>query len=90
MMRLVGSAGRAVLLAACIVVTTTAAAEPATVDEAVERARAGIDFVDNDYLKARRAANPDLVLLDVRSESEYEAGHVPAPARCPGASPNSW
>lgn len=87
-MKLTGSVGWAVLLA---VVTVSAAAadaehrpaEPATVDEAVERARAGIDFVDNDYLKARRAANPDLVVLDVRSESEYEAGHVPGARSVP-------
>lgn len=66
-----------------VLTAASAASEPATVDEAVERARAGIDFIDNEYLKARRAANPALVLLDVRSQLEYEAGHVPGARSVP-------
>lgn len=56
---------------------TGAAAEPKTLDDVVAEARAGIEYVDEDYLAARRAANPDLLLIDVRSRQEFEDGHIP-------------
>ncbi|MEQ8858315.1 MAG: rhodanese-like domain-containing protein [Pseudomonadales bacterium] len=60
-----------------LLVGVGALAEPMTIDEVVAAARADVDFVGNAYLKQRLASNPDLVLLDVRSESEFAAGHIP-------------
>lgn len=40
-------------------------------------AREGISFVDNDYIRERQSTNPDLMLLDVRTEREYALGHIP-------------
>lgn len=51
--------------------------EPMTRDAVVEAARDGIDFVGNAYVQERSAANPDLMLIDVRTEGEYELGRIP-------------
>ena len=48
-----------------------------TMEDVVEAAQAGIEFVDNDFVAARLAANPDVLLYDVRTESEFELGHIP-------------
>ncbi|MGC6500826.1 MAG: rhodanese-like domain-containing protein [Henriciella sp.] len=48
-----------------------------TMEEVVEAAKAGIEFLDNDYVAARLAANPDLLLFDVRTEAEFELGRIP-------------
>ena len=53
------------------------ASEPMTPDAVVVAARAGVTFVDNDYIMVRQAAKPDLLLLDVRSEAEFSMGHIP-------------
>ena len=42
----------------------------------VESAKTRIREVSIDDLKARMAANPSLVLVDVREESEWAAGHA--------------
>ena len=47
-----------------------------TIEEAKQNATAGITFLSNDELKARIARNPKLVLLDVRTQQEYQAGHL--------------
>jgi rhodanese-related sulfurtransferase len=42
----------------------------------VDSAKSRIREVSIDDLKARLAANPSLVLIDVREESEWAAGHA--------------
>ncbi|MEL7110804.1 MAG: rhodanese-like domain-containing protein [Pseudomonadota bacterium] len=56
---------------------TTHAAEPLPFDAVAAEAKAGIDFVDNAHIQARQAANKDLLLIDVRTASEFELGHIP-------------
>lgn len=51
-------------------------AELKTIEEVVADAIRGIDFASNDYLAERMAKNPKLVLLDVRTADEYQAGHI--------------
>lgn len=60
-----------------------AADEPMTVDEVKAAAKADIEFVGNDYLRARLAENPDLILIDVRSTSEFELGRIPGAQSIP-------
>jgi|GEM_PF-362261 rhodanese-related sulfurtransferase/transcriptional regulator with XRE-family HTH domain len=40
-------------------------------------AKDGIEFVGNTYVQERKTENPDLILIDVRTEDEYELGHIP-------------
>lgn len=47
-----------------------------SINDVVSNARAGIDFISNDELVERVNANPRLILLDVRSKAEYDAGHL--------------
>ncbi len=42
----------------------------------VDDAKARVHEVSTDSLKTRQAANPALVLVDVREDDEYRAGHV--------------
>ncbi len=65
------------LLAGLSIGTPVQAAEPATIDEVVAAATRNIDYVDSDYLKGRQAQNAELLLLDVRTQHEYDAGHIP-------------
>tara|TARA_R100001224_G_scaffold64822_1_gene38850 strand:+ start:173 stop:688 length:516 start_codon:yes stop_codon:yes gene_type:complete len=51
--------------------------EPMTRDAVVEAAKDGIEFVGNTYVQERKTENPDLILIDVRTEDEYELGHIP-------------
>lgn len=53
------------------------AGAPLTRKAVAEAAKAGMDFIANDAVTARQAANPDLLLIDVRTEAEYEAGRIP-------------
>lgn len=53
------------------------ASGPRTVRQVVEDATAGITFESNETLQARQKANPALLLIDVRSLVEFEAGHIP-------------
>jgi rhodanese-related sulfurtransferase len=70
---------RDILAAVSIVVAAgvSEAGEPMTPEAVTAAARTGITFVDNDHITARQAANPDLLLLDVRSEAEFTMGHIP-------------
>lgn len=52
------------------------AADLMTADEIRERMTAGVDHISNDDLISRMEANENLVLIDVRTEAEYEAGHI--------------
>ena len=68
------------LVAAAVLATIGYAAyaeEPMTLEAVSAAAKDGIDFVDNDYIAARQATNPDLLLLDVRTEHEFNLGHIP-------------
>ncbi|MEZ5482771.1 MAG: rhodanese-like domain-containing protein [Porticoccaceae bacterium] len=47
-----------------------------TIDEIKEQALAGVEMLSNSELKQRIEDNPKLVLLDVRTEQEYTAGHI--------------
>lgn len=60
-----------------------AAAEVKSVEELAAEARSGVEFVDDDYLLARLADNADLLLVDVRTESEFQAGHIPGARSIP-------
>ncbi len=66
-----------------LLLSASVQAEPMTIDQVVEAARADVDFVDRDYLEARRAGNPALILLDVRSEEEFAEGHIPGAQSVP-------
>jgi phage shock protein E len=48
-----------------------------TARQVVESATAGMTYESNEILRERLEANPDLLLLDVRSLVEFEAGHIP-------------
>lgn len=47
-----------------------------TISELKEQALAGVEMISNAQLKARIKDNSTLVLLDVRTEQEYTAGHI--------------
>lgn len=47
-----------------------------TVEDVIALARAGVETVDSAYLRQRLAENPDLLLLDVRTRREFDAGHI--------------
>lgn len=54
-----------------------AAGELKTVEQVAADAVQDVEFVGDGYLEQRRRANPDLLLVDVRTEAEFEAGHIP-------------
>ena len=72
MIRLLG-----VALVVAVIAPNAFAGEPMSRDAVIEAARTGIDFVDNTYVQQRKTENLDLVLIDVRTQSEYELGHIP-------------
>ncbi len=47
-----------------------------TIAELKEQALAGVEMISNAQLKQRIENNSNLVLLDVRTEQEYTAGHI--------------
>ena len=47
-----------------------------TIQQLIKDAREGVDFISNDELIQRINANPKLVLIDVRTKEEYDAGHL--------------
>jgi rhodanese-related sulfurtransferase len=47
-----------------------------TSKDIVAEARAGIEFISPAQFKSRIAANRKLVLLDVRTKEEFDAGHL--------------
>ncbi len=53
------------------------AGTPMSAEAVIAAAREGVTFVDNEHIEARLAANPDLMLLDVRTESEFATAHIP-------------
>lgn len=47
-----------------------------TIEEVIKDAREGVEFMGNEDLQRRIDANPKLVLIDVRTKQEYDAGHL--------------
>lgn len=47
-----------------------------SVQDLVTAARTGVEYITDAQLKKRIAANPRLVLLDVRSKQEFDGGHL--------------
>jgi rhodanese-related sulfurtransferase len=47
-----------------------------TIEQLIKDAREGVDFISNDELIKHINANPKLILLDVRTKEEYDAGHL--------------
>lgn len=47
-----------------------------TIEQVIKEAREGVEFIGNDELIKRINANPKLILLDVRTKEEYDAGHL--------------
>jgi rhodanese-related sulfurtransferase len=66
------------LLALAALVTHPSWAEQQllTIEAVIKDARAGVEFIGNEELIKRIQANPKLVLLDVRTPEEYQAGHL--------------
>ena len=47
-----------------------------SIDQVIADAQAGVEFITGKELTKRIAANPKLVLLDVRTEKEFSAAHL--------------
>ena len=47
-----------------------------TIEELVKEAQDGADFISIEKMKARIMENDKIILLDVRTEREYNAGHI--------------
>ena len=47
-----------------------------TIEQVVKEAHDGVEYMGNDELVKRINANPKLILLDVRTKEEYDAGHL--------------
>jgi len=56
---------------------------PLTREAVAEAAKAGIAFVSHAHITDRQAANPDLLLFDVRSEGDYAMGRIPGATSMP-------
>ncbi len=54
-----------------------------TPDEVVAHMVEGVDHVDNAYVQERMKANPDLLLLDVRTVPEFKAGRIEGATNVP-------
>jgi rhodanese-related sulfurtransferase len=46
-----------------------------TIQQLIQDARNGVEFVNNEELTQRIAANSKLILIDVRGKDEFDAGH---------------
>jgi rhodanese-related sulfurtransferase len=47
-----------------------------TIEEVIRDAREDVETIDNEQLSKRIVANPKLVLIDVRTKQEFDAGHL--------------
>jgi rhodanese-related sulfurtransferase len=47
-----------------------------TIEQVVQDSHEGVEYIDNEELQKRIRANPKLVLIDVRTKEEYDAGHL--------------
>ncbi len=53
------------------------AAEPMTPEAVEAAAKDGIVLVENEHIVARQAENPDLLIVDVRTEAEFRMARIP-------------
>ncbi len=76
---------RSLLLAASgtIIVLNAAADELKTLEEVAAAAKDGIEFIDSSYVLERQSINAELMLVDVRSNSDFEIGHIPGAISMP-------
>lgn len=51
--------------------------EPMTVEAVSAAAKDGVTLVGNDYIQARQTQNPAVLLVDVRTEEEFNLAHIP-------------
>jgi rhodanese-related sulfurtransferase len=47
-----------------------------TIELLIKDSREGVEFISNEKLIERINANPKLILIDVRTKDEYDAGHL--------------
>ncbi len=47
-----------------------------TIEQLIKDSREGVEFIGNKELIERINSNPKLVLIDVRTKDEYDAGHL--------------
>ncbi len=47
-----------------------------TIEQLIADCHDGLEFMSNGELQARIQANDDLILIDVRTKEEYDAGHL--------------
>jgi rhodanese-related sulfurtransferase len=47
-----------------------------TIEEVIKDSHAGVQYIGNDELRKRILDNPRLILIDVRTKEEYDAGHL--------------
>jgi rhodanese-related sulfurtransferase len=70
----------AVLLWTCAATGTTSAEEPRnsvkSIQQIVAEAHSGVEYISQAALKKRIAASDRVVLLDVRTQVEFDAGHM--------------
>jgi phage shock protein E len=52
------------------------AEELLTIEQVIKDSHEGVEYIGNDDLLKRIDANPKLILLDVRTKDEYDAGHL--------------
>lgn len=67
------------LLALCLVPGVAASGEDDAwrADAAAEATVNGYRLIDTETFSRLRQSDPDLVVIDVRADYEYEAGHIP-------------
>lgn len=56
---------------------TAGAGEPMSYEAVVAAAREGVVFVDNEHILMRQAENSEVLLLDVRTQQEFNMGRIP-------------
>ena len=72
-----------IAVSGCFIALTASAEELMTLEEVAAAAKDGIEFVDNSYILERQSSNADLMLVDVRSNGDFEVGHIPGAISMP-------
>ena len=76
---------RSILLAVSglLIMHCAEADELKTLEEVSAAAKDGIEFVDSRYILERQSTNAELMLVDVRSNDDFEVGHIPGAISMP-------
>lgn len=82
-MRIAGFVLASVIASGAVSAQAPMTQEPMTQEEVSRAAKEGVEFAGNAYIFERRAANPDLLLIDLRSEEEFKLGHIPGAVSIP-------